>query len=184
MDLGQSMHDTMARLFPICRSITGAGVRETLTILQEIIPLTQHEVPSGTSVFDWTVPDEWNINDAYVKDEQGNRIIDFQQSNLHLVSYSEPVEGTFTLDELKPHLHTLPDQPDLIPYVTSYYKRQWGFCLSHDAYTQLKEGRYEVKIDSTLEPGSLTYGELVLPGPGRSRSPHFHLHVPPFYGQQ
>jgi aminopeptidase-like protein len=160
----KEIYNLLKQLFPICRSITGDGVRETLNIIQGIIPLKQKEVASGTKVFDWVVPDEWNIRDAYIKDENGNRVVDFKQSNLHVVGYSIPFEGKLTLDELKEHLHTLPNQPDSIPYVTSYYERRWGFCITYNQYKNLKEGSYEVKVDSTLKPGSLTYGELVIEG--------------------
>ncbi len=162
---GQQMHDLARRLFPICRSITGEGVRETLRVLREYLPeVTVHEVPSGTQCFDWTVPDEWNIRDAYVKNEQGDRVIDFQESNLHVVGYSEPVARTITLDELNEHLYSLPNQPAAIPYITSYYKRRWGFCLAQEKRDLLKPGNYEVRIDSTLQPGSLSYADLILPG--------------------
>lgn len=162
--VGEDMHATMCALFPICRSITGDGVRETLRALSEIVPLTVHEVPSGTKAFDWIVPDEWNVRDAYVMDETGNRIIDFHENNLHLVGYSEPFEGSLSLEELKPHLHTHPELPDAIPYVTSYYKRTWGFCLSQSQMDTLSPQTYTVKVDTTLAPGSLTYGEIRLPG--------------------
>jgi len=162
--LNQQMYKLVKRLFPICRSITGNGVRKTLNIIQEKIPITQKEIASGTKVFDWTVPDEWNIKDAYVKDEKGNRIIDFKKSNLHIVGYSIPFRGKLSLKELKEHLYTLPEQPEVIPYITSYYKRRWGFCLTHNLYKKLKKGIYEVNIDSTLQPGSLTYGELIIKG--------------------
>lgn len=162
--IDKQMYKLIKRLFPICRSITGNGVRKTLNIIQEIIPMTQKEIPSGTKVFDWTVPDEWNIKDAYVKDKKGNRIIDFKKSNLHIVGYSIPFEGKLSLKELKEHLYTLPEQPEVIPYITSYYRRRWGFCLADNDYKQLKEGMYEVNIDSTLKPGSLTYGELIIKG--------------------
>jgi aminopeptidase-like protein len=158
------MYALVRKLFPICRSITGNGVRQTLDIIQETVPITQKEVPSGTAVFDWMVPDEWNIKDAYVRDEQGNRVIDFKKCNLHLVGYSVPFEGKMSLAELKEHLYTLPEQPELIPYVTSYYKKHWGFFLKYNQYKALKEGTYEVEIDSSLKPGSLTYGELVIKG--------------------
>lgn len=150
------------RLFPICRSLTGNGVRQTLHILQENIPLQIHEVPSGTKAFDWTVPNEWNIKDAYIKDLKGNKLIDFQQNNLHVVGYSIPFQGVISYKELEQHLHSL---PNAIPYVTSYYQPYWGFCLT-DAQKALfkKESSYEVKIDSTLEPGSLTYADLIIPG--------------------
>lgn len=152
------------RLYPLCRSITGDGVRRTLEIIGEAIPLTVHEVPTGTEVLDWTVPQEWNITDAYVADSDGRRVIDFRESNLHVVGYSAPVHATMSIDELRPHLHTLPDQPSLIPYRTSYYERTWGFCLAHEVYESLADGAYEVKIDSTLADGSLTYAEHVVAG--------------------
>ena len=164
MNPGESMHDLVRRLYPICRSITGDGVRRTLEIIDESIKLDVSEVPTGTEVFDWTVPREWNIRDAYVADETGRRVVDFRESNLHVVGYSVPVAATMTLDELRPHLHTLPEQPDLIPYRTSYYAPDWGFCLRADTLRELPEGRYEVRIDSTLADGHLTYGEHVVPG--------------------
>ena len=157
------MYSLIAELFPICRSITGNGVRQ-LRRLQEIIPLNIHEVPSGTQVFDWTVPKEWNIKDAFVKNPKGEKIIDFQRSNLHVLNYSIPVNKVVSLDELKDHLYTLPGHPDWIPYRTSYYRENWGFCMSHNQFLDLTDGNYEVVIDSTLEDGSLTYGELFLRG--------------------
>jgi aminopeptidase-like protein len=164
MNPGDRMYALAERLFPICRSITGNGLRETLAILGEHIPLTLYEVPSGTEVFDWTVPREWNIRDAWIKDPSGARIVDFRASNLHVVGYSTPVQGKFSLADLKPHLHSLPDQPDWIPYRSSYYKDAWGFCLSHNQLLGLAEGEYEVCIDSTLADGHLTYAECFLPG--------------------
>ena len=154
----------LARLYPICRSITGDGVRGTLRILQEVAPLQIHEVASGTPVFDWVVPDEWNVRAAYIANAAGERVVDFRRHSLHLVSYSTPVHRRMSLTELRPHLHTLPEQPDAIPYRTSYYRPAWGFCLSQRQLDALPEGEYEVCIDSTLQGGSLTYGELVLPG--------------------
>jgi aminopeptidase-like protein len=163
LGVGQSMHAFMRELFPICRSITGDGVRETLAAVGRRIPLQLHEVPSGTNVLDWTVPDEWNIEDAYIA-KDGRRVVDFRESNLHVVNYSEPVRAVMPLGELRTHLHTLPEHPEWVPYRTSYYSRAWGFCLSQRQLDALEDGDYEVVIDSTLEPGSLTYGECVLPG--------------------
>jgi len=164
VQLGQEMHRLVAELYPMPRSITGDGVRQTLAKVRERVPLEIHEVPSGTKVFDWTVPDEWNVREAYVAKSAGERVIDFRRHNLHLVGYSTPVRGRMSLAELRPHLHSLPDRPDVIPYRTSYYKPSWGFCLSHRQLESLPEGEYEVVIDATLKPGSLTYGELLLPG--------------------
>jgi aminopeptidase-like protein len=158
------MWELIERLYPICRSITGDGVRETLAILAEHIPIEMHEIPSGTRVLDWTVPPEWNIRDAFVADRHGNRVIDFRESNLHVVSYSVPVRARMTLEELRPHLHSLPDHPNLVPYRTSYYEESWGFCVSENAVRSMTEGEYEVVIDSSLEPGAMTYGECVVPG--------------------
>jgi len=163
-NLGREMYGVIRELYPICRSITGNGLRSSLRILQQFIPLQMHEVPSGTQVFDWTVPKEWNVQDAYVKNAAGERVIDFKSLNLHLVNYSTPVCSKMMLSELKPHLFSMEDYPDWVPYRTSYYKETWGFCLSHRALEQLEEGEYEVCVDSSLEDGSLTYGELVLPG--------------------
>jgi aminopeptidase-like protein len=162
--IGVEIHSLMAELFPICRSITGDGFRKTLEILGRHIPMAIHEVPSGTCVFDWTVPKEWNIRDAFIKDRKGRRLVDFQRSNLHVVSYSLPIHAILPLAELKKHLHTLPGQPDLVPYKTAYYSEDWGFCLSHRQLLGLEDGDYEVVIDSTLEDGSLTYGESYLNG--------------------
>lgn len=163
--IGREMHKWASDLFPINRSLTGNGVRETLAYLKELIPqLTVHEVKSGTQAFDWNVPDEWNIRGGYIEDEKGDRVVDFANSNLHVMGYSTPVDEWMTLAELQPYLHSLPDQPSAIPYITSYYVRRWGFCLSHAQRESLKDGRYHVVIDSTLEPGSLTYGEVLIPG--------------------
>lgn len=161
---GPSMHRLMSELFPICRSITGNGVRETLKIVQQHIPLVLFEVPSGTKAFDWTVPPEWNIRSAYIDDLQGNRIVDFDASNLHVVGYSIPVHGVFSLAELQGHLHSIEDLPDAIPYITSYYHEHWGFCIPHKLRLGLGEGPYRVRIDSELKQGHLTYGELIIPG--------------------
>ena len=164
VEAGERMHALAADLFPFCRSITGNGVRATLRELERRIPLEIHEVPSGTQVLDWVVPDEWNIADAFIATAEGERLVDFRASNLHVVSYSEPVRAEMTLAELEPHLHTHSTNPEWVPYRTSYYSRGWGFCLSERQRDRLGEGPFEVVIDSTLEPGSLTYGELYLPG--------------------
>ncbi|MCA8829544.1 DUF4910 domain-containing protein [Hymenobacter pini] len=163
---GVAMHALLERLYPICRSITGDGVRQTLAILREYLPeLRVHEVPSGTPALDWKVPAEWNIRDAWVKNAAGERVIDFRQHNLHILQYSTPVHGWFSRAELDAHLFSLPGQPDLIPYRTSYYQPNWGFCLSQHQRDQLQDEYYEVCIDSSLdENGFLTYGELLLPG--------------------
>lgn len=161
---GQDMHRLITQLYPICRSITGDGLRATLRIIQEIIPLKIHEVPSGTKVFDWVVPKEWNIRDAYIKDSSGKRVVDFRKSNLHVVGYSQPISAIMSLDDLRPHLFSDPQHPDWVPYRTSYYNEMWGFCLSHRALEALREDRYEVRIDSSLTQGALSYGECVIPG--------------------
>ena len=165
--MGQELHRFATDLYPICRSITGDGIRRTLSMIQSRIPLQLHDVPSGTPVFDWTVPKEWNIRDAYIKAPNGSKIADFQQCNLHVLNYSVPIQATLPLDDLKPRLFTLPEHPDWIPYRTSYYQENWGFCLSHRQVQALEEGAYEVHIDSTLEDGNLTYGECYLPGNSR-----------------
>jgi aminopeptidase-like protein len=162
--IGAEAYQLMERLFPLCRSLTGSGVRATFDVLEEYIPLQRSEIASGTKVFDWTVPDEWNLRDAYIATPDGTRVVDLRRSSLHVVNYSEPVRARMTLEQLRERLHTLPDQPDLIPYRTSYYHRTWGFCLSHRQLLELAPGEYDVVIDSTLEPGQLTYGELRLPG--------------------
>jgi aminopeptidase-like protein len=163
-DRGLSMHALMQTLFPICRSITGNGVRETLARLQTVVPLDVFEIASGTQVFDWIVPPEWNIHDAWIKGPNGQTIIDFQKHNLHVVNYSEPIHVRLGLPELQRHLHSLPDRPHAIPYRTTYYRRDWGFCLPHATREALPEGEYEVCIDAELKEGHLTYGELFLPG--------------------
>lgn len=168
VDTGSDIYGWAAELFPICRSLSGDGLRQTLGYLQDLLPgLRFTAVPSGTQVFDWTVPNEWNIRDAFVADESGERIIDFRQHNLHVMGYSEPIDQTMSFAQLEPHLHHLPSQPNAIPYVTSYYGRNWGFCLSHHQFQELQrhpERRYHVCIDSTLCPGEINYAELVIPG--------------------
>lgn len=156
----------LRRLFPICRSLTGDGNRKTLGILNEIAPLTRHEVPSGTAVYDWVVPDEWNIRDAWIASSGGRRVVDFAHCNLQVMSYSEPVNSRLDWRRLRSHLHVHPRLPEAIPYRTSYYRRDWGFCLTHAQYAELEQlgGTFEVVIDSSLKPGSLTYGECLLPG--------------------
>jgi aminopeptidase-like protein len=163
-ELGNQLHAFVSELYPICRSITGDGLRETLRRIGQRIPLRIHEVPTGTQVFDWTVPREWNIRDAYVRNSRGDRVIDFKRSNLHVVNYSIPVKTKLSLQELKQHLHALPDRPDWIPYRTSYYRETWGFCLTQRQLDALPEDDYEVVIDSSLEDGSLTYAECLIPG--------------------
>ena len=158
------LYNFIERLYPICRSITGNGVRQTLNFIKEIIPLEITEVPTGTKVFDWTVPKEWNINDAYILNNNGEKIIDFKKSNLHVVNYSIPIDKEITFVELEQHIFTLPDHPSWIPYRTTYYKENWGFCMSQNQFLALKNENYQVVIDSTLESGNLTYGEFYLPG--------------------
>ena len=161
---GQAMHQWMAELYPICRSITGDGLRETLGLIGQQIPLEVKGVRSGTQVFDWTINDEWNVRDAYIADLDGHRLVDFRAHNLHLVNYSVPVRDRLSLEELRPHLHTLPEHPDWIPYRTTYYSRSWGFCLPHLRLETLGAGPFDVMIDTSLAPGELNYGELVIPG--------------------
>lgn len=161
---GEEMYALVERMYPLCRSITGDGVRATLDIVGEYIPLQRHEVPTGTQVLDWTVPQEWNIRDAYVADATGRRVVDFAASSLHVLGYSVPVERTMPLSELRAHLHTLPDQPKWVPYRTSYYRPDWGFCLAQETLDALPDGDYEVRIDSTLADGHLSYAEHVVPG--------------------
>lgn len=164
--IGQSMYNLCVELFPICRSITGNGVRETLSILNSVIgeEMVVREVPSGTQVFDWSVPKEWNIRDAWIKDSKGNKILDFKDNNLHVVGYSLPANKKVNLEELKTIIYTQPEQPDAIPYVTSYYKERYGFCMTQNKKNNLKEDNYHIFIDSELKDGSLTYGEIIIPG--------------------
>ncbi len=162
--IGEELHTFAADLYPICRSITGDGIRRTLAMIQDRIPLQIFHVPSGTPVFDWTVPKEWNIRDAFIKAPNGRRVVDFEQCNLHVMNYSLPVHATMPLSDIRPHLFTIPAHPDWIPYRTSYYKEEWGFCLSHNQMLALEDGNYEVCIDSSLENGRLTYGECYLAG--------------------
>lgn len=162
------MYEWANDLFPLCRSITGNGTRQTLKYLQKLLPDLQiYEVPSGSQAFDWTVPDEWNIKDAFICNENDEKVVDFSKNNLHVVGYSEPVDCWITFEELDKHLYSLPQQPTAIPYITSYYKRRWGFCLSENQRNQLRqnpEAKYYIKIDSSLHSGSLSYGELIIPG--------------------
>ena len=162
--IGLELYALIEELYPICRSITGDGLRKTMQILHRYVPLQIHEIATGTQVFDWTVPKEWNIRDAWVKDARGRKVIDFQESNLHVVSYSVPVHETMPLEDLRAHLFTLPTHPEWIPYKTSYYTENWGFCLRHRDYLELADAEYEVHIDSSLTNGSLTYGEILLEG--------------------
>ncbi|MFF7345846.1 DUF4910 domain-containing protein [Streptomyces antimycoticus] len=163
-EVSEEMYTLVERMYPLCRSITGDGVRATLDIVGEYIPLQVHEVPTGTQVLDWTVPQEWNIRDAYIADAAGHRVVDFAASSLHVLGYSVPVSKTMPLAELRAHLHTLPDHPTWVPYRTSYYQPEWGFCLAQETLDALSDGEYEVRIDSTLEDGHLTYAEHVVPG--------------------
>jgi aminopeptidase-like protein len=162
--LGDRLHAFVSELYPICSSITGNGLREILRRIGQRIPLQIHEVPTGTQVFDWTVPREWNIRDAYVRNSRGEKVIDFKNSNLHVMNYSFPVNAKLSLEELRPHLYSLPDRPDWIPYRTSYYRETWGFCLTQRQLDSLSEDQYEVVIDSSLEDGSLTYAECLIQG--------------------
>lgn len=162
--IGTETYELMKKLYPICRSLTGNGVRESLKIIQEIIPIEIFEIPSGTKVFDWTIPKEWNVFDAYIKNSNGKKILDFKDSNLHILNYCIPVHLNLQLNELKKKLFTLPDYPNWIPYLTTYYDKNWGFCLTHNQYTTLEDDTYEVVINSSLEDGYLTYGELLIKG--------------------
>jgi aminopeptidase-like protein len=161
---GDSMLSFARELYPICRSITGNGARQTLRAIQQRIPIELREVPTGTQVFDWKIPKEWNIRDAYIKNARGERVVDFQKCNLHVLNYSAPIQARMRLAELRPHLFTLPEHPTWIPYRTSYYAERWGFCLRHDQLESMPDEEYEVCIDASLEEGSLSYGELLIPG--------------------
>ncbi len=176
---GKAIYAFASKIFPICRSITGSGVRETLRLIGERINLDMHEVPTGTEVFDWTIPKEWNLYDAFIRDARGEKIVDFATSNLHVVSYSAPVHTRLPLSELKKHVHTLPKQPDLIPYRTSYYKEDWGFCMMHRQLKSLTDETYEVVID--FEPGGRRPHLCRAPAPGRNggRDPPVGPHLPP-----
>ncbi|MGM0520403.1 MAG: DUF4910 domain-containing protein [Campylobacterota bacterium] len=165
MDIGKQIYTLATELYPINRSITGEGVRKTLKILQREVPeLKVFEVPSGTKCFDWEIPLEWNVKDAYIIAPKGEKICEFKKHNLHLLGYSEPVNKEVSLEELQKHLYSLPEQPDAIPYITSYYTRRWGFCLTENDRQKLQHGTYKVFIDSELKEGSLTYGEVILEG--------------------
>jgi aminopeptidase-like protein len=174
--LGRQLYAFAEKLYPVCRSITGQGVRDTLELVREKVPLTIYQVPTGTRVFDWEVPKEWNIKDAYIKNSKGEKIIDFKKNNLHIVSYSTPVDMTMTLGELKKYLHTIEKQPDSIPYRTSYYNENWGFCLTYNQLKALPEDNYQVYIDSSLEDGVLNYGEYYIAGNSREEI-LFYTHI-------
>ena len=178
-DLGRWANRMMAlvrELYPICRSITGDGVRHTLDIISREIGLERHEIPTGTQVFDWEVPLEWNIRDAWIKNRAGERVVDFQKSSLHVVSYSMPIRKRMTMEELRPHLHCLPDKPDWVPHRTSCYEPAWGFCLSQHDLDRMQEAEYEVCIDATLKPGSLSLAECLIEG-ARDREVLFCTHI-------
>jgi aminopeptidase-like protein len=161
---GEELHALVRELYPLCRSITGPGTRATLDIVERYIPLQRTEVPTGQKIFDWEIPREWSIRDAWIADASGRRVVDFRAHNLHVVNYSSPVRARMSLDELRPHLYSLPDHPDWIPYRTSYYNESWGFCLADRQLQALEPGEYEVCIDSTLQPGSMTLADAVIPG--------------------
>lgn len=163
-DVSSEMHAFLTELFPICRSITGDGLRQTLQAIKRHIPLQLHEIPTGAQAFDWTVPKEWKIKDAFIEDEMSHRIVDFKRNNLHVVGYSVPVNRWLSLSELEEHLYSLESQPNAIPYVTSYYQEGWGFCMAHNERVRLKDGRYRAYIDSELKDGFLTYGECIIQG--------------------
>jgi aminopeptidase-like protein len=163
-EIGKEMYGLVSELYPICRSITGNGIRESLNIIKRHIPLTVHEVPTGMEVFDWTVPKEWNVRDAYIMNSKGEKVVDFRKNNLHILNYSVPVKKKVSLQELQEHLFTLSEYPDWIPYRTSYYEEKWGFCIRYNQFKNLEDDEYEVVIDSSLEKGYLTYGEYFIEG--------------------
>lgn len=165
-DSGRRMHELAERLYPLCRSITGDGLRESLRMVSEKIPIEIKAVPSGTKVFDWSVPQEWKVREAWIRDSSGNDVVNFRDHNLHLVSYSRPVRQRMSLLELLPHLHANPSMPDAIPYRTGYYHEDWGFCITQNALNQLDDGEYDVCVDTDLFDGELNYGELLIPGIG------------------
>ena len=181
---GQVLHRFAKSLWGFNRSITGDGVRKTLKEIKAIIPnLEIHEVPSGTKVFDWTVPKEWHVKEAYIIDPDGEKICDFKENNLHLVGYSHSVNKSVPLEELQSNLHSLPEQPNAIPYVTSYYSKNWGFCISHKQREKLKQGNYKVFIDSDLFDGNLTYGELIIEGESKKGNFYFFVYLSSFNGK-
>lgn len=161
---GMEMYALIQELYPICRSISGNGVAQTIELMKKHLPLTVKQYPTGLKCFDWEIPNEWNVTVAWIKDEGGNAIVDFSKNNLHVLGYSEPIDAWMSLDELKPHIHTLPHRPNAIPYITSYYQRQWGFCMAHDDFLSLKDGKYHVKIESRLSAGNILVSEALLPG--------------------
>ncbi|MDD3223515.1 MAG: DUF4910 domain-containing protein [Clostridium sp.] len=168
-EFGKNMYNLIEEMFPICRSITGDGVRDTLKVIRKIIPVDIKEVPSGTQVFDWTVPKEWNIREAWIKNSKGEKIVDFDESNLHVLNYSVPINKTMKFENMKSHIFTLSYAPDSIPYMTSYYSENWGFCMTHNEFLKLQretaeDEEFEVYIDSSLKEGSLTYGEYFIKG--------------------
>ena len=177
-NLGEQIYEFADTLFPICRSLTGDGVRQTLGLMKDLVPkLEILAEPSGKKVFDWKIPEEWNIREAYIVSPSGERVVDFKENNLHVVGYSVPVDIEIDLCDLQNHLHSLPEKPDAIPYVTSYYEKRWGFCLADKKRNELLPGRYRVVIDSTLEPGVMNYGEVLIPGKHHDREGFFSTYV-------
>lgn len=180
---GMAIYDLAARLYPVCRSLAGDGVRETLAIIGEHLPLTVHQVPTGTLLYDWKAPQEWIIREAYIADMNGNRIVDFARHNLHVVNFSVPVRVRMPLNALKEHIHTLPDQPDLIPYRTCYHAEGWGFCMTHNGFLSMQDGDYDVVIDAERRDGFLTFGEFIHRGNRRDVHP-VGTSLPPVAGQR